>query len=265
MAGQGGPTFSVIVTTHHRPRELRAALLSLRAQDFRDFRIVLAADEGSRATKDVASDLLRDEDAFLVLPGARGPAETRNAAMSVATGAWLTFLDDDDLWRPDYLGRLAAALPDEPAIVHCDYAVWRGFNHEFDAARADLLRPVATGRAGAEARLHVANFIAPHSFAVPRAAVGAVRFDPRLETHEDWDFLLHLLHATPLRLRHVAMSGPVLCLPDRPSRNRGTDLRRSHLLDRLAICRRWRADAGVAAARAATFRRFGLAVAESLL
>jgi glycosyltransferase involved in cell wall biosynthesis len=50
----------------------------------------------------------------------RGMAAARNAALSLARGAWIAFLDDDDLWAPDKLARqLDAAERSGATWVYC--------------------------------------------------------------------------------------------------------------------------------------------------
>ncbi|MDB4877491.1 MAG: glycosyl transferase family 2 [Gemmatimonadetes bacterium] len=46
----------------------------------------------------------------------RGPGAARNAAIREATGAWIAFLDSDDLWRPEKVERVTAFLSSNPTL-----------------------------------------------------------------------------------------------------------------------------------------------------
>jgi len=59
---------SVILTTHNRPTLLNRALNSLLSQEFKDFEIILCADEGAIDTKEIAFKLLRQTDSFISAP-----------------------------------------------------------------------------------------------------------------------------------------------------------------------------------------------------
>jgi glycosyltransferase involved in cell wall biosynthesis len=53
----------------------------------------------------------------------RGPAAARNTGLAESTGELITFLDADDLMKPDRLERQAAALDEDPAA---SFALGRG-------------------------------------------------------------------------------------------------------------------------------------------
>ena len=47
------------------------------------------------------------------IPRFAGPAQSRNFGASLATGEYVAFLDDDDLWEDRYLEKVAAAVQQE--------------------------------------------------------------------------------------------------------------------------------------------------------
>src|SRR5450830_734559 len=95
--------FSIVLTTHLRPKFLERALLSILGQTFADFEIVLVSDESSLGTKEMGMRYLREDDIFLILPNVKGPAETRNAGIHHAKGRYILFLDDDDTFSENFL------------------------------------------------------------------------------------------------------------------------------------------------------------------
>jgi glycosyltransferase involved in cell wall biosynthesis len=93
------PTFSVIVPTYDRPALLHEAVGSVLGQTCPDFEC-LVVDDASPTPPTLVSDprlklIRRDQNG--------GPAAARNTGLDRASGQYITFLDDDDLFLPDRL------------------------------------------------------------------------------------------------------------------------------------------------------------------
>lgn len=100
---------SVVVATYRREGELVNALESLAGQSFPNIEIVLVDDNGEAGWNKKVSDIV---DAFrkrypeillqyIVNSPNQGSAKTRNIGIEAAKGAYITFLDDDDVYLPD--------------------------------------------------------------------------------------------------------------------------------------------------------------------
>ncbi|HEX9097381.1 MAG TPA: glycosyltransferase family A protein [Candidatus Dormibacteraeota bacterium] len=105
---------SVVVPTHDRPDYLRQALASIRALDGPDidFEIIVAEDTVGSRTGLIAGEF----GARLVRASNRGAAASRNAGLRAATGEYLAFLDDDDVWLPGHLRPHLALLKAQPRL-----------------------------------------------------------------------------------------------------------------------------------------------------
>ena len=107
------PRFSVIVPTCDRPELLGETVRSILAQTVTDLE-VLVVDDGIHH---VAPDF-DDERVRVLRPGGgRGPAAARNSGLDAATGHFVAFLDDDDLWTPDRLDLALRGLERAPVSV----------------------------------------------------------------------------------------------------------------------------------------------------
>lgn len=92
------PFFSVILPTHNRLGMLREALRSVREQSFEDYEIIVV-DDGS--TDGTVEHLAAHEPGIQVIHQPhRGPGAARNAGIAAARGAYVAFLDSDDVWFP---------------------------------------------------------------------------------------------------------------------------------------------------------------------
>jgi len=109
------PTVSVIVVNWERRELLRACLLSLRAQVFRDFETVVV-DNGSG---DGSPDMVRaefPEAALIRNPENRGFCAGNNQGIALARGRYLALLNNDAEADPLWLRELVAGTASEPRI-----------------------------------------------------------------------------------------------------------------------------------------------------
>jgi len=215
------PRLSIVVTTHHRPVLLARALRSILQQASDDIEIILCADESSAQTRSVAADLLRPCDTFVCNPNLKGPAETRNLGMQLARGQWLCMLDDDDTYADGHLAALRR-LFDRPAGLYFfnfseileDTTDQPGYTQEISRKIVDL-----SGRHPKD--LLAGNFIPNSAFMLDRDAAVKEKFDSHLNSLEDWDWLIALIHRGVKFTFEADVPGPIIhLLRSVQSRNR---------------------------------------------
>ena len=109
--------FSVITATYNRAKFITATLESLKAQEFKDFEVIVV-DDGST---DNTLELLKPHSSWLKVFQEQnaGPGRARNIAVSHATGEYLAFLDSDDIWFPWTLSTFAQVIEQQgrPVLV----------------------------------------------------------------------------------------------------------------------------------------------------
>jgi len=108
-------TVSVVIPTYNRAGTVLDAVQSVLAQEFADLELIVV-DDGS--TDDTAARLAAIPDPRLrcVRGEHAGVSAARNLGVSHAKGALVSFLDSDDLWRPDKLAREIAVLGTHPEV-----------------------------------------------------------------------------------------------------------------------------------------------------
>ena len=108
------PKVSVVIPNYNREVYVRDAIDSILAQSFTDYEL-LVIDDGSSDGSCAAVLAYGDERIRLIRNGRNlGIAATRNAAVALARGDYLAFLDSDDTARGDRLAKQAAFLDDHP-------------------------------------------------------------------------------------------------------------------------------------------------------
>lgn len=92
------PSFSVVVTTVFRPVLLDQALQSIRQQTLPAAEVIVVIDDPEDRHGEVARIRARHPGVRVVLGEGRGEGLARHVGHRAATGEWVCFLDDDDLW-----------------------------------------------------------------------------------------------------------------------------------------------------------------------
>jgi LmbE family N-acetylglucosaminyl deacetylase/GT2 family glycosyltransferase len=195
---------SVIVRTKDRPALLRDALASVRGTGY-PAEIVVVNDGGAKPDVDGEAKVIHHE-------SSRGRAEAANSGARAATGTYIAFLDDDDLYYPEHLATLTASVAVSAKTPYTDAVSafvsggetrsrMRIFSSGFDR---DLLL--------------VDNYIPLPTLLLRRDTfLDLGGFDPAFELFEDWDFLIRLaqrgdfLHVPRItcEIRHVEGAGSI--------------------------------------------------------
>lgn len=122
------PAVSVVIPAYGCAAYIGACLDSVFAQTFKDFETIVVND-GSPDTPEFerAIEPYRERINY-VRQENRGPAAARNAAVMLARGRYVAFLDADDLWLPDYLAEQLRAFEEDPALdlVYADALLFGG-------------------------------------------------------------------------------------------------------------------------------------------
>lgn len=197
------PALSVVIPTRDRPQSLQEALASLVNQRLgRALQVIVVNDGGSGVDAAVEPYRAAFDLELINAPAASGPSHARNAAIDVARGRYLAFLDDDDVLLPGHF-RATMKLLDEtdadfvyttlmvsttraaPGMSH-ESGGWPAFDLPFDPEY-----------------LHVTNFIPPLGVTMRSPRERGIRFDPRMVVVEDWELWLRLLVEHRYRFVHL--------------------------------------------------------------
>lgn len=182
------PFFSVVIPVYNRAQALRRAIESVRAQSFQDFEIVVV-DDGSQDDSAAVAESFGDARIRIIRQANQGGGAARNRGIDEARGAFVAFLDSDDVFLPHHLARMHALLKNSSGLVgYARIRVDRGKGRTF-------LKPprgILPGEEMASYLLCDRGFTPTITIAAPREAARAVRFHERLRAAEDTDFAIRL-------------------------------------------------------------------------
>ncbi|HAS10936.1 MAG TPA: glycosyltransferase [Acidimicrobiaceae bacterium] len=203
-AGDDAPSrpVSIVTATRDRPALLRRAAASVVGQRYRDWQWIVVNDGAPGSCDAVLSPHSSDPRITLVEAGGVGLAAARNQGLEVATGEFVTYLDDDNRIHYGWLGALAFAVERAPAtvwgygarIVETPEVVRHEELAGFPYLELPIFDPERLRRHG--------NYIDANTLFHRN---GEWRFDERTRSQSDWELILQLTsEADPLRVPAVA-------------------------------------------------------------
>lgn len=151
-------TFSIIIPVYNSEKYLSACVASITGQSYHSYEIILV-DDGSREPAATLCDTLAAQNAKIKVmhkPNG-GTASARNAGLDVATGDYVTFMDNDDYWSdPEALSKIASQLMESRADVlfHDCVIYWQDTNR-YIYPQNRCKRELVQGRLPEQALAHV--------------------------------------------------------------------------------------------------------------
>lgn len=134
---------SIILPVYNRSELIIETIKSVQAQTFSDWELIVLDDGSTDGTaRNVQSMAAKDQRIRYFFQNNAGPSAARNAAIQMATGEWLSFLDSDDLWMPYKLEREMAVAGVEPGVdfIYSSGVIVRE-DGAIDRSLTDQLRP----------------------------------------------------------------------------------------------------------------------------
>jgi glycosyltransferase involved in cell wall biosynthesis len=177
-------------------------------QTRQDFELIVVDDGSTDETAQRAHAFESDRRIRVVRQPNRGPSAARNAGIAVARGSYVSTLDADDLWLPEYLEVMGAALDRSPDAVLAYTDAWVLDDLTGTIRRRSAMSYQRPPKVVADPRtfflqLLERNFIYT-SATVRRSTLQRVGgYDESLRTSEDWE----------LWLRIAALGAPVVRAP----------------------------------------------------
>jgi glycosyltransferase involved in cell wall biosynthesis len=188
------PQVSVIIPTCNRSELLPAAIRSVLDQTFQDFELVVV-DDASDVSIDEVVEAFQDKRIRLIRHDTRrGGAAARNTGIRNSYGDYVAFLDDDDEWYPEKLGRQVAALKQSDPSVGAIYTGYEAVDTSTGEVRA---RKIPVHKGDLSAALLRANCIGSTSLVLVRRQCFEVvgMFDESLSSFQDYDLWIRLSRA----------------------------------------------------------------------
>lgn len=113
---------SVVIATYNRSAYAQEAVRSVLAQTCPAHEVILVVDGSTDGTGEAVK---RDfPEVQVVTQPNRGRSIARNTGVALATGDWVAFLDDDDLWHREKLAKTGEYLAAHPECRALNNPIW---------------------------------------------------------------------------------------------------------------------------------------------
>lgn len=172
------PKLSIIIPTFQRNEKLRRALHSIFVEQSTSKVEVIVIDDCPIMS---AASIVKSYEHVIYfckrgkLPG---PAISRNIGIQLAQANHIVFLDDDDFLLEDSLSSYIEGAERNVSFFYGNHAILK--NDKLSIFDAGAKKPED---------LLVQNFLPVGSFMFRKSSLKSV-FDPKMKSHEDWEFLL---------------------------------------------------------------------------
>jgi len=183
------PQISVVIPVHNGAGTIAETIASVLGQSFTDIEVMVMNDGSTDSTLEKVNAFVDSRVRVFTHPKS-GSNYSRNRGVEVSTGAYLSFIDADDIWTSDKLEAQLQALETNPQA-----AVAYSWTDRIDM-QGKFLRTSshATFSGNVLPHLMLSNFIASGSNLLIRrqALLDVGQFDPNLRNAQDWDLALRL-------------------------------------------------------------------------
>jgi len=194
------PTVSIVMRTKDRPLLLNRAVTCLAKQTFKDFQLNIVNDGGSQKPLEAAIEKFRPKFELPILivnnKNSLGMEVGSNQGIRKSDSKYITMLDDDDTWHPDFLKKTVGYLEnnDIKGVVTASEIIWEKIEGE---KIKEIDRKLFAGDMSAinYFKLAGSNQFPNNSFVYARDALKRVgQYDEGASVLGDWDFNVRFMN-----------------------------------------------------------------------
>jgi len=98
--------FSVIIPLYNKENYIEETLKSILNQTFQDFEIIIVEDCSTDNSKQKAESIISEKIRIIQHKNNKGLSASRNTGIQNSNSDFLAFLDADDIWHKNYLGKV---------------------------------------------------------------------------------------------------------------------------------------------------------------
>ena len=187
------PHVSIIVRTCKRPSYLRETLLSIKRQTYKNLEVIVVEDGEDTASKIINEEFYDMNIKYFALGKNMGRSVAGNKGLELATGKYINFLDDDDVFYPDHVESLVKKLEKSDKIIAYATAFETPIIvHSKDPYKYTLLREkIVYSTDFSLLKLLYSNIFPIQTVMFSREVYNECGgFDTNLDALEDWDLWL---------------------------------------------------------------------------
>ncbi len=175
---------SVVITTCNRPAFLKEALNGISKQTLKPKEVIIINDCSDTSYAPVLDAIEKANARHIILEERSGANRARNVGIQESFGEVVAFLDDDDIWLPNYLSEISSQYRDGADAVVTGFRQLGNesivvVNQDSEVTKLSLLR----GN----------TYCGMSGFSCKKEIIEELLFDEQLPNGQDWDMFVRLL------------------------------------------------------------------------
>lgn len=192
---------SVVIPAYNSASYIEGCLDSVFKQTFKDWEVIIIDDGSNDDTRIVIeeyinrSNILSGRFQYLRNEKNMGAAAARNPGIEVSRGDFISFLDSDDIWRPQKLERVMDIFDrfsEVDLVCHNEYMtkdckIIRKLEYDKNVKNLNLSDKDLVYR-----KLFLGNFLSTSAVTIRKACLKNMLFDETFSVAEDYDLWLRL-------------------------------------------------------------------------
>lgn len=187
------PLVSVYITTHNRGQRLITAVQSVLEQTYTNIEIIISDDGSKDDTPEIVSSLMAQYNNIKYVRSdiAKGANHARNRALELATGEFITGLDDDDIFMPERVEFFIKNWDEKYSFI-CDNFINSYSDNEYKAIEYKQKKRFTKITLKS---LLFFNICSNQIFTRKERLLAISGFDESVKKYQDWDCWLRLTYA----------------------------------------------------------------------
>ncbi|MHC6645337.1 glycosyltransferase family 2 protein [Alteromonas sp. HB246098] len=174
---------SVVITTCNRPAFLKEALIGISKQILKPKEVIIVNDCSDISYECVLDAINKVNAKHILLKERSGANRARNIGIEECSGEIIAFLDDDDIWLPEYLNEISAQYQSGADAVVAGFKQLGKenvvvINSDVEVTKTSLLR----GN----------TYCGMSGFSCRKEVLEKLQFDETLPNGQDWDMFVRL-------------------------------------------------------------------------
>ena len=175
---------SVVITTCNRPAFLKEALDGISTQTLKPKEVVIVNDCSDTSYEPVLDAIKKVNAKHILLKERSGANRARNIGIEQCSSGIIAFLDDDDIWLPNYLYEICRKYEEGADAVVTGFRQLGNesivvVNQDTEVTKSSLLR----GN----------TYCGMSGFSCKKEIIEELLFDEQLPNGQDWDMFVRLL------------------------------------------------------------------------
>ncbi|MGH2665296.1 glycosyltransferase family 2 protein [Flavobacterium sp.] len=132
---------SIITPTFNSAKYIAETIQSVQKQTYSNWEMIIVDDCSKDKTVEIIQNFMEDDHRIHLIQMNKngGPAKARNKGIEKAQGDYMTFLDADDLWFPDFIENSIHSIKETG--IHFVFSSYRRSNENLEFVYSDFIVP----------------------------------------------------------------------------------------------------------------------------